>query len=68
MSLLKKLSWYRHRLSAMSLEEVRCRLIAKWRVWTEAGFIEKLKDSEVTNLSYAHYLEILFAFHSVFFS
>lgn len=46
MSLLKKLSWYRHRLSAMSLEEVRYRLIAKWRVWTEAGFIENIQSFE----------------------
>ena len=46
MSLVKKLSWYRHRLSAMTMAEMRYRLVAKWRVWTEGGFLEDIQSLE----------------------
>lgn len=46
MSLVKKISWYRHRLSAMSLAEVRYRLVDKWRIWTEGGFLEDVQSLE----------------------
>jgi Heparinase II/III-like protein/Heparinase II/III N-terminus len=44
MSLVKKLTWYRHRLSAMSLAEVKYRLVAKWRVWTHGSFLKSLQS------------------------
>lgn len=47
MSLVKKLSWYLHRLSAMNLAEVRSRLITKWRVWTELSFLEQIQSVEL---------------------
>ncbi|MEQ1751458.1 MAG: heparinase II/III family protein [Prosthecobacter sp.] len=42
MSFGERLSWYRHRLKAMSLREVSHRLVEKWRIWTEGGFLEDI--------------------------
>lgn len=42
MSFSERLGWYRHRLQAMSLGEVRHRLAEKWRIWTEGGFLENI--------------------------
>jgi hypothetical protein len=42
MSFVERLSWYRHRLKAMSLREASHRLVEKWRIWTEGNFLEDI--------------------------
>jgi hypothetical protein len=46
MSFGERLSWYRHRFQAMSLGEVRHRLVEKWRIWTEGGFLDDIAALE----------------------
>ena len=43
MRLGQQISWYCHRLRAMSPVEVCHRLGARWRIWTEGGFLEGLQ-------------------------
>lgn len=46
MSFGSRLTWYRHRLQAMSFGEVWHRLVEKWHICTEGGFLEGLSALE----------------------
>lgn len=46
MSFGQRLSWYSHRLRAMSPMEVWQRLGERWRIWTQAGFLKRIQVTD----------------------